>query len=397
MDLLYNIVWADDNVQTLLQDNRMLFEREGFAIIPFTEAEPAIKYIRENSSFVDAVITDAKFARRQGETFQEEGTSFPGLSEFVKSIDGLRRETGNPLPCWIFTGYGDLLWQKYDKMDLEGFNNVVDKKADYSTIKTWVKEIQSVVFETKTEAFRIRQENPECFALCTDEYIGKKCEKTMLDILAYKQDEETIPFNRFRDILEEVLDLLVRKGFIGGLTEKISIDTRIRNFSNAKGKKIPKYIIPTMEFLACSSPLSHSDSVEKDEIRAGHAPFMYETLLMSMKTILAWLKPFIDSAIVSTEVVSSQTGVAQAETNQRQQKAVVSTSSFRDTKIEDTEVGILKTKAWWLQVEDGKYVDIGWKLIKGQGCKAGQKLRVRIAKDPKGNDVVTEIVGVEKR
>lgn len=396
MEHLYNIVWADDNIDILLQDNLALFEKEGIYIHPFTEADSAIKYIRSNSSFVDAVITDAKFARRKGETFQEEGTSFPGLSEFIRHIDGLRRETGNPLPCWIFTGYGDLLWQKYEAEDLEGFNGVVDKKSNYNALKAWIKEMCSTIAETKTEAFRIRQENPECFALCDDRYIGKKCEKVLLDILSYKKDDEVDPFNRFRDILEEVLDLLVRKGIIGGLTEKTNINSRIDKFSSACARTAPQYIVPTMKLLLCSSALSHSDSTEKNEVIAGRAPYMYDTLVLALKTLLIWLKPFVDSIdqnASSPEVEMTATKEATESTDSPAEKPV--DLSLLDASMLGTMVGSLTVKEWNVNI-DGKYYKLDRKMVE-RTWRPGTRLRVRTGKDYKGNDIVTEVVRLEPR
>ena len=36
---LYNVIWADDNIQALLEDGRSLFERNGIQLIPFTNAQ----------------------------------------------------------------------------------------------------------------------------------------------------------------------------------------------------------------------------------------------------------------------------------------------------------------------------------------------------------------------
>ena len=48
MEHCYNVVWADDDVQSLLEDYNSLFERNGINIIPFESAKPAIDYIRAN-------------------------------------------------------------------------------------------------------------------------------------------------------------------------------------------------------------------------------------------------------------------------------------------------------------------------------------------------------------
>ena len=130
MEHLYNVIWADDNIQALLEDGRSLFERNGIQLIPFTNAQEAIGYLENNARFIDAIIVDAKFSKA-GEAFDEEGKSFPGLSLFMRQLSGLRKTYGMPYPCWIYTGFGDLLLDKYDADDLAEFEGVIDKKSNY--------------------------------------------------------------------------------------------------------------------------------------------------------------------------------------------------------------------------------------------------------------------------
>ena len=223
---LYNVIWADDNIQALLEDGRSLFERNGIQLIPFTNAQEAIDYLENNARFIDAIIVDAKFSKA-GEAFDEEGKSFPGLSLFMRQLSGLRKTYGMPYPCWIYTGFGDLLLDKYDADDLAEFEGVIDKKSNYDARKEWIESMCERIAETKTEAFRVRQENADLFALCTENYLGKDVEKQLLDILTFKEGDEVAPFNKFRDVEEEILDLLAREGVIDNKTQKIAIGDRI--------------------------------------------------------------------------------------------------------------------------------------------------------------------------
>jgi hypothetical protein len=183
MEHWYNVVWADDEIDILLQDNGSLFKRNGINIIPFTAAKPAINYIREHPQFVDAIIIDAKFSK-DGEAVQEEGRSFPGLSLFMKELSSLRNEFQMPYPCWIFSGYGDLLRDKYDKEDLEGFEeNIIRKGANYYALREWVESICEKISYTRSEEFKIRQENSQLFELCTEYYLGTAVEMKLYQVL----------------------------------------------------------------------------------------------------------------------------------------------------------------------------------------------------------------------
>ncbi len=398
MDHLYNVVWADDEIDTLLEDNKSQFARAGIEIIPFHDAASAIDYVRNNASFVDGIISDAKYPKA-GEAFQEEGKSFPGLSLLMQNLSGLRKECKQPFPCWIYTGYGELLLDKYDnENDLSCFEGVMDKKADSDQTKEWIRAICARIAETKTEEFKLRQENPELFSLCIDDYLGKKMEKTLFDILAYRKDNETDPFNRFRDVLEEVMDLLVKDGHIGGNTQKTAINDRIDKFDKANRSKIPQYIIPSMKLLLSSSSLSHSDTLEKKEVEEGRAPFMYDTLLITLKTVLVWIKSFIDNGrVLKASSISASNTAPSIKDNSpsveiKQEDTV--DLSLLDAKLMGTEVGTLRVKNWSLQIGN-EFVNIDRSMIE-RSWNSGLKLRVRIGKNFKGEPKVIEVVRVEQ-
>ena len=402
MDHLYNVIWADDEVDALLQDSESRFQKYGISIIPFHDATSAIEYVKTNSSFVDALIVDGKFPSTEGEAVQEEGRSFPGLSKFMRELSSLRRETGQPLPCWIYTGYGSLLLDKYDEADLDGFEGVVDKKSDRETTREWLTGMCERIAETKTESFRIRQENPEIFALCSDRYLGKSTERVLLDILSYKKDDETEPFNRFRDILEEVMDLLVKESIIGGSTQKTAINDRIDKLDKAFKGKLPQYIIHSLKLLLSSSALSHSGTTEKKEVEEGRAPYMYETLEMTLKTVLIWLRSFVDNNRTKRE----RQNVANAELASLEQKEMQPAASapanapsdqtkpfINDPSLEGTEVGFLSVKTWSVRV-GSTYAQISRDRIE-RSWKPGLRIRVRLGKNYKGDNEVVEVIGIE--
>lgn len=413
MDHLYNVVWADDEIDTLLEDSKSQFARAGIEIIPFHDAASAIDYVRNNASFVDGIISDAKYPKA-GEAFQEEGKSFPGLSFLMQNLSGLRKECKQPFPCWIYTGYGELLLDKYDnENDLSCFEGVIDKKASYDQTKDWIQSICDRIAVTKSPEFKIRQANPEIFALCTDNYLGKTLEREMYDIIAYQHEDNVDPFNRFRDVVEEIMDLLYREGQITGVSEKISIKARIDQFEQKQKNNrngIPEYIIPSLRLLLSSSALSHSDTLEKKEVIQGHAPRMYDTLLTMMTTVLIWLKIFIDKARTQKDIKSDLKAISQSA-----KKPDDSSFKNQDTQSDEddsldlsvlhpsllgTQTGKLVVKQYGVELDDSKeVVSINWKKVQKENkLKPGQKLRVRVGTTTKGEKSfkeVTEVVRIE--
>ena len=211
--------------------------------------------------------------------------------------------------------------------------------------------------------------------------------KTLFDILSYKKDDENDPFNKYRDILEEVMDLLAREGMFGGNTQKTALNDRIDKFATVYKGKIPQYVVPSLKLLLVSSALSHADTMEKSEVEEGRAPFMYDTLLMAMKTVLVWLRPFIDS-VRKTALDVVKEGVEQKDAE----------PPVDHTKLEQnllgTEVGTLLVKYWNVRIGD-KYA-LNPRTMAERSWHQGMKLRVRLSKNYKGEDEVAEVVRVEQ-
>lgn len=376
MEHYYNIVWADDDIDILLEDIQGLFTRNGINIIPFTSARPAIDCIRKNHEFIDAIIVDAKFSK-DGESFQEEGKSFPGLSLFMQELSSLRNEFKMPYPCWIFTGYGELLRDKYDKEDLAGFEDeIVRKGANYETLKEWVASICDKIALTSSKEFKIRQENSKLFELCTESYLGHESAQRLLSILDYKKSNKEDLFNIMRKVLEEILDLFVKDGLIDDITDKISINARIRQVESTYGNNLPQYVIPSMKLLLVSSPFSHSDTRETADFNDGRAPFLYESLLYTLKNLLCWLKPFIDS--------------------ERVRKANNKPYEGLDNQYDDSDqqIGELKVGSWSVKLKSGKTVPVDWNAKIKKSWIPNTPVKVITSTNGKDKLVIKEIVGL---
>lgn len=388
MEHWYNVVWADDNVQSLLEDYNSLFERNGISIIPFESAKPAIDYIRANYGLIDGIIVDAKFSR-DGEAVQEEGRSFPGLSMFMQELNSLRNEANMPYPCWIFTGYGDLLRDKYDSDDLSGFEDkIIRKGANYDTIKEWISSICDKIALTQSKEFKLRQENAKLFELCTERYLGRSMSQTLFNILDCERENEQIIFTSFRDVLEEMMDLLVRDDIIDKLTSKTAINERISKLEVAYKSRLPQYVIPSLKLLLVSSPLSHSGTQEKEDIKNGVVPYMYESLLHTLKNIVPWFKSFVDTE----RMIKASKGVSKETDSILGYKMVADTIPV-DSRF--SESGVLTVSSWSVRLDNNQYARIDKKMIQ-RSWKPGTPMKVLTTIDDKGRLMVKEIIGIGK-
>lgn len=300
MDHCYNIVWADDEIDALLIDKKTQFERKGMSLIPCRTASEAIDEIERNASFVDGIIVDAKFSM-DGEAVEESGRSVPGLTLFMHKLDGLREKLGRPLPCWIFTGYGDLLYDRYDENDLAPFERIVDKNANYALIEDWLEEICDRIKETTSDEFHLRQTHAGLFALCSEGYLGMNRATDLLEVLSYEKDVhgQTDPAVQIRNLVDSILDLLVKRGvipFTVGSQSRISLLPRALKLRDiARDKDIPSYIVDSVVLLCNVSELVHPDTPAKLAVESDKAPYLYPLLISALKTVMHWLKPYLDS------------------------------------------------------------------------------------------------------
>ena len=301
MENRYNVVWADDEIDVLLRDMQYFFDKKGISVIPCNTAEDAFATIEKEHDFIDGIIVDAKFSR-DGSSFEETGRSFPGLAYFIQHLESIRRQFGKPFPCWIFTGYGDLLLDKYDQeVDLASFEGIVDKKAP--SIEEWLEEMCVRMGECRSEDFLIRQSNPGMFALCSDAFLGKEKAYDLLDILKYERGcrNEDPPVILIRNMVEEILDLMICRGVIPNgvdVQKKDSIIPRaLKLRAVAINAGIPSYIPDALIYLCDVSSICHSDTMEKKVQEAFEIHSLERSFIMALRVVMEWLGQFLESFV----------------------------------------------------------------------------------------------------
>lgn len=147
---------------------------------------------------------------------------------------------------------------------------------------------------------------------------------------------------------------------------------------------------------------SHSGTTEKKEVEEGRAPYMYETLEMALKTVLIWLRSFVDSNRTErerqnaafAEFVSLEQKEIQPESSAPANTPSAQIKPFRnDPILEGTEVGFLSVKTWSVRV-GSTYAQISRDKIE-RSWKPGLRIRVRLGKNYKGDNEVVEVIGIE--
>lgn len=154
---VYNIVWADDEIDDLLDEDTLQdLEDKGFNIIGCAHNGEELSSILDNHELIDAVIVDANFNESDQKIESEQDTS--GL-DYARSL--YLHKLNRAIPFFLFTGRDDELLNKkyannpkflvdfprherwFNKILQDDFNDMLD-------------EIKKAVDETKTPSFIVR-------------------------------------------------------------------------------------------------------------------------------------------------------------------------------------------------------------------------------------------------
>ena len=364
MEHLYRIVWADDEIAILLENNRARFERKGLYIIPFPNADAAIDYIMKNPHYVDGIIVDGKFST-DGSPVDESSSKMPGLSRFMQKLSAMRAETKMPLPCWIFTGFGEQLRDKYDENDLEPFEDVISKSANYLEIDEWLDAMCDKIRETRNEDFKIRQENADLFAMCTDKYLGEDKATFLMDIIKFDKTHEGVtPFHPIRMLLESTLCLLESRGVIQDTFSPTANGEKARwlrdnNWVDKTSMRMPSFVIDSITMLAHNSSMSHPENKEvpnnydSHEFYQNRAPYMFPLMFNALRTVLLWIKHYLDDKpdpFVSQYALFQQNLLPQEESDTQKEEKPIPEGYLKATLAE-----CKTTFTFRFLMDDGEY------------------------------------------
>ena len=110
---------------------------------------------------------------------------------------------------------------------------------------------------------------------------------------------------------------------------------------------------------------------------------------MALKTVMAWLRPFVDDY--------RKTRVVQEEAPQTEQEDNLEPLLKKlDPNLMGTDVGTLLVRQWQVRLDGNKYATVTDRQMIPRSYKPGMKVRVRTGQDFRGNLVVNELIGPEQ-
>ena len=303
MDKLYQIIWADDEIDTLLDDtSKALLSKQHVEVIKCNNAVMLEEKLKNLNHRVDAVIVDANFTARDFRPSDE--TVVSGLRKALMLIGEYRR-----FPFYLYTqrvNLSDLV----DEEELSYFrdNNAIFFKGDgllplLNRIKNDVDKINSAEFQIDNQ-FKKELEYFQIF--------DKQCKANSYHLireLLIQSREGSLSgtedyFNKFRsEILENMKAVSAHFGIV---PEGLSLNdfSRFLCLQEVKEEKykLNKEVLPRALHLLMEHIVKMTqDGSHKRDIRyevhqfvsANKDTFIIQSLLFAIIELISWFIPYL--------------------------------------------------------------------------------------------------------
>ena len=305
---VYNIVWADDQIDELLDKETLdELESKGFKIVGQAHDGKELESLLIKPGMVDAVIVDANFNESEVVIGSERDTS--GL-DYAR---GLYLHTlKQSIPFFLFTNRSDELLRdiyKHNPKFLEDFprHKRWFSKSAQGEYDEMFEEIRAQVEEMKSPGFVIRNKYRKEFDAAklipnAENLLFKGIQSEITD---YKSNEAIIEcFTPVRMICEKIIDQCQELGYIPYINSLNSTCDFLRQ-KEVDGYKLTtpimhKTLISSLDyFLSITQDGSHDKSSLSleviDYVRSRNNNNLYMTILYIAMDLLLWYKDLLDN------------------------------------------------------------------------------------------------------
>jgi cold shock CspA family protein len=299
-DLYYNILWIDDEHETL-SGTKGRAKRNGIQLIPFKSLNSGMEELEKNYPFYDGVLLDAKFFENEDDEKGSEGTY--NVHRAKERLLQLKKK----FEIFILTGQAEAY---EDTTFNQSFINVYKKGSDV--------EIDRLFFDIKKasssqEDTQIRHKYKRVFDVCTEKYIGEIAGQDLLSLLKdIDEDKLDDHFNTIRKVVEDIfiafnkfellpsefvipsVSLNESSKFLAGKGTDGSIFTE-KGFQHIEGTHLPKQIATYLRsILSVVQSGSHRSEIDLF-VKTIKTPFLLKSVLFQLLDSIVWFKMYVDS------------------------------------------------------------------------------------------------------
>lgn len=267
---VFNIIWLDDQIDTLYKDSKRILRDAGIKVLDqgAHDVEEFEKQIQKFRYVVDAVVTDANINLKVKEDFS-------GLVRVSYLIENNKR----PIPFFVYTGRDSLMRDNVYKDIIDKYVDVFEKQKG---IEPLINAIKETVLKVNSKEFRIHNKYKK--ELDAASLISGN-EDVLMKALLYEDagdwSNTEIYFNSMRSVVDSIFSACKREKIIPDVGDLNQISRFLGN-NDKNGNEtyvIIQEIMPKplarglWYFLDITQDASHN----KDELKLKVLKYVQET------------------------------------------------------------------------------------------------------------------------
>jgi hypothetical protein len=299
-DILYNILWIDDEHESLA-GTKGRAKRNGINLIPFKSLNSGISELEKNYPFYDGVLLDAKFFENDDDVKGSEDTF--NVHRAKERLLQLKKK----FEVFILTGQAEAY---EDNTFKKAFIKVYKKGSDHEIDRLFTDIKLAAATQEDTH---IRHAYKRVFDVCTEKYIGELAGQDVLNLLKVN-DEIHIDyhFNAIRKIVEDLFTAFSKFRLlpIEFVTPGVSLNESSKflagkaadgspfiekGYQHSEETHLPVLIASSLRcILAITQAGSHRSNIDL-HVKTIKTPFLFKSVLFQLLDVLTWFKLYVDS------------------------------------------------------------------------------------------------------
>lgn len=301
MDKIYQIIWADDEIDALLDETgKAVISQHHVEVVKCYNGAMLEEKLRNTSHRIDAVIVDANFTAKN---YTPDEKDVSGLRRAMRLIGEYRH-----LPFYLYTQRGNLS-DLVDEDELSYFkdNNAILFKGD--NLSPLLDRIKNDVDKINSAEFQIDNQYKKELSCCKkfDNYCSGNSYNIIHSLLIKNQENDLqnseIHLNEFRTLLENMNTVAVNYGIV---PEKLSLNDFSKFLCRHKDSKIlvnddilPKALYEILFYVV---RLVQDGSHDMPNLQYGIRRYIHDThdvliirsILFAVMEIITWFTCYVE-------------------------------------------------------------------------------------------------------
>jgi len=299
-DIFYNILWIDDEHETL-GGTKGRAKRNGINLFPFKSLNGGMSELERNYPFYDGVLLDAKFFENEDDTEGTEDTY--NVHRAKEQLLLLKKK----FEVFVLTGQAEAY---EDKTFKKAFTKVYKKGSDDEIDRLFIDIKEAAASQLDTQ---LRHSYKRVFDVCTEKYVGEHAGKDILRLIKVDNESEIAKnLTSIRDVVQDLFTAFQKFDLIPAefVTPHIALNESSKflagknyqgEYFDEKGYRhhdsthLPKQIAAYMRnILGITQPGAHRTEID-DHIQSVQTHFLMKSVLFQLLDVLVWFKIYVDS------------------------------------------------------------------------------------------------------